>query len=228
MGFFDIFRRKPKNKVQEIAPQTRTEPRRRENQDLINYSYTEDGRLVVELHETVPERGQFYDTTRLVIDNRQVDLAGNLVQNCMVSWFGEDDAVYLDDSGDECGRRVQYKNILAGIDRDLLLNDENYCKSVMKHLLNQRRIEEYLNKGEQDNPDVPCGKYVGGIEQTSEGYEKMFYRNLGKASHYSREMCNKRQIIKEEIRRSRESVRAKKQAQIARLQQELEDDDMWR
>ena len=227
MGFLDIFKKQPKNNVKG-TPQPIKREKRIQNPNSIEYSCTEDGRLVVELYEPNPGPRQFYDTTKLIIDNRVVDLDGRFVQNCMLAWYGQDDAIHLNSRGHDLGRRNQFRNILAEIDKNLLFEDESYCLAVMKQLLNQNRVEQYLSRGLEDTPEIPCGKYVGGIEQTSEGYEKMFYRNLGKASHYSREMCNKRQIIKEEIRRSREAVRAKKQAQIARLQQELEDDDMWR
>lgn len=220
MGFFDMFKKQNKNNIQQQP--NAMPPRKIENQNIIEYSCTEDGRLVVELTETLPKSNQFYDTTKLVIDNKQVNLAGEFVQNCMVAWYGQDDCVYLDGSGRDMGRRGQYKNVLAGIDTDLLLNDENYCAAVMRSLLTQRRVDEYLNRGLQDNPDIPCGKYVGEIIKGDKGYSKFFKRGLGQASHNSPEMVSKRQRYQEQVRQRQEREKEEKRAQIAKLQQELD------
>lgn len=222
MGIFDRFKRQPKNNIP-VEQQPVMAPRRIENKNIIEYSCTEDGRLVVELIETHPRDDQFYDTTKLVVDNKQVNLAGELVQNCMVAWFGRDDVVYLDDGGHDLGRRGDYKNVLAGINTDLLLNDESYCVAVMKSLLSQKRVEEYLNRGLQDNPEIPCGKYVGEITMGNKGYSKFFKTRLGQASHNSPEMVEERQIMNELKRKYQEKVAAEKRAQIAQLQSELDD-----
>lgn len=223
MGFLDRFKKQEK-KATTVAPDIRTPQKRNDNQ--IEYSSTEDGRLVVQLMENNPKLGQFYDTTKLIIDNKKVELEGNYLQNCMVSWYGQNDCVRLDSRGNEYGRRSQFKNVLAEIDEDLLWTDENYCLAVMKMLLNQNRVEEYLNRGLQETPDTPCGKYVGGIRQREDGsYGKVFKTNVGKASHNSQEMVAKRQRLQEQIRQRQEQVKADKRAEIARLQQELDDMD---
>lgn len=221
MGFFDRFKKQNKNEV--IAqPKGQMSPKRNENG--ISYSCTDDGRLVIELIEHRTKPGQFYDTTKLVFDNNVVELEGTYLQNCMVSWYNQDDCVRLDSRGHDMGRRNQFKNVLADIDTDLIWNDEEYCIAVMKKLLNKNRVDEYLNRGLQDNPDLPCGKYVGGIIKLSgEEYRKVFHPGLGRASHNSPEMVAKRQRLQEQIRRNQERAIADKKAQIARLQQEVDD-----
>jgi len=118
-----------------------------------------------------------------------------------------------------------YHHVLADIDTDLIWKDEQYCLAVMKNLLNQHRVEEYLNRGLQESPEVPCGKYVGGVQKRGEVYKKVFFRQLGEASHNSQEMVNERQRLNEELKQKREQERARKLAQIAKLQQELDDMD---
>jgi len=220
MGFFDRFKKQNKNEVI-TEPKGQMSPKRNEN--AIEYSCTDDGRLVIELIEQRTKLGQFYDTTKLVLDNKVVDLEGTYLQNCMISWYGQDDCVRLDSSGHDYGRRGQFKNVLADIDTDLIWKDEQYCLAVMKNLLNQHRVEEYLNRGLQESPEVPCGKYVGGIKWDGEKYKKVFSRNLGEASHNSPEMIGRRQRLQEQIRRNQERAIADKKAQIARLQQEVDD-----
>lgn len=219
MGFFDRFKKQNKNEV-------RTESKAQMQQikeNKIEYSCTEDGRLVVELIERKPKQGQFYDTTKLVFDSKIVNLEGQYLKNCMVSWYGQDDCVRLDSNGNDYGRRGQFKNVIADIDTDLIWNDEEYCLAVMKMLLNKNRVDEYLNRGLQDIPDFPCGKYVGGIKLRGGEYQKVFYRELGKASHNSPEMVSKRRRLKEQKRQSQARAIDDKKAQIARLQQELEE-----
>ena len=224
MGFFDIFKKQPKNN-EKGTPQPIMQPNGNKNPNSIEYSCTEDGRLVVELYEQYPEKGQFYDTTKLVIDNRAANLDGTFVQNCMLAWYGQDDCIHLDSKGRDMGRRGQFRNVLAEIDEDLLLKDENYCLAVMKHLLKQNRVEQYLSRGLEDSPEMPCGKYVGGIKQKGNHYGKFFNEELGKASHNSPEMVEKRQRLNEQRRQRQEQAKAQKMEQIAKLQQELNDMD---
>lgn len=221
MGFLDIFKKQPKNNVKG-TPQPIKQEKRIQNPNSIEYSCTEDGRLVVELYEPNPGPRQFYDTTKLIIDNRVVDLDGRFVQNCMLAWYGQDDAIHLNSRGHDLGRRNQFRNILAEIDKNLLFEDESYCLAVMKQLLNQNRVEQYLSRGLEDTPEIPCGKYVGGIRQRGEIYEKFFNIELGKVSHNSPEMVEKRQKLNEQRRQRQEQSKAEKLQQIAKLQEELD------
>lgn len=220
MGFLDRFKKQNKNEV--IAEPKGQIPQKR-NENAIEYSCTDDGRLVIELIEQRTKPGQFYDTTKLVFDNKMVELEGHYLQNCMVSWYGQEDCVRLDSNGNDYGRRGQFKNVLADIDTSLIWNDEEYCLAVMKKLLNQDRVEEYLNRGLQESPDVPCGKYVGGIKLRGEEYRKVFHPGVGKASHNSPEMVDKRQRLQEQKRQNQARAIADKKALIAKLQQEVDD-----
>ena len=219
MGFFDIFRKQKTNDL----PINNSEERIY-NKDDIKMNYTQEGRLVVEFYEQSNDIRQFYDTTKLIIDNKDVDLSGTLVQNCWVSWYGSDDCCYLDPIMKKNERRNRFRNVLAQIDIDLLERDRNYCISVMKKLLNEKRVNEYLEKGLMDNPRIPCGKYVGGIDKVSDTYRKVFDADLGEASHNSSEMINRRREVKLELQRKHKKERAEKEKQYNRLKKELEDD----
>lgn len=216
MGFFDRFNKSNKNVIQNNTnlPHKRNE---------IQYSYTQDGRLVVELIERETDLDQFYDTTKLVIDNVMVDLYGEYVQNCMISWYGQQDCVRLDSKGNDMGRRGAFKNVLAQIDIGLLQNDEEYALMLMKGLMNQKRVEQYLQNGLEEAPNRPCGNYIGGVRQSRNGYEKFFNLNLGEAAHNMPQMIQRRQRFKERAQQAKLRAIAEKQAQISRLQQDIDE-----
>ena len=95
---------------------------------------------------------------------------------------------------------------------------------VMKDLLSKQRVERYLNKGLEENPDTPCGKYIGGVRKTPENqYQKFFSVQTGKACHNSEFMVNRRREVREAEERRRQQIRAQKEAQIQKLQAELDE-----
>ena len=119
-------------------------------------------------------------------------------------------------------RAQEYRGVLAEIDLELLQTDPNYCNMVMKELLDKQRVERYLESGLQETPEHPCGKYIGGIRQTEKGYGKFFSTIVGKASHNSELMVNRKQEHREMIEKQRQKAIADKKAQIEKLQSELD------
>ena len=215
MGFFDIFKRR-KNQVKENQNFL---PQNKEIYEII-LDCTEDGKLIVEMYEKKPKVGQFYDMTRLIVDNIAVDLNGDLAQKCRVSWYMKGEREYRDPVYEYFSAKNNYRNILANINISLILEDEDYGVFVMKQLLNQRRVTEYLNNGLQENPDRPCGQYVGGVKRTEDGYEKIFNVDLGLASHNSPEMCRER----EEYQRQLREIDERNTIPIFKVQQKSDDD----
>ena len=214
MGLLDIFKKKEKNN-NEIIENKAEQPK----QDDYKISLMlENGSLKVEFYERQPKFGQFYDTTRLIIDRmNEQDLA-----DCRVSWYGEDDSIVLDKHGNDLGRREAYKNILTHIDIELLQKDKNYTKALMKDLLNQSRVLQYLQEGLKDNPERPCGKYVGSIQNIDGQYRKIFDPNLGQMSHNSPEMVDKRQKYQEMMQESRNRKIERKRNEINRINGEID------
>lgn len=219
MGLLDIFKKKEKvNEQIERLPQEKNLPYD------INLKVNEEGKLQVDFHEKRPDFKQFYDTTRLIIDGQRTDMGAIPLKECRVSWYGESDAIMIDNkTGQEISRRNDYKDILADIDINLLQTDDNYRVSVMKLLLNEKRVEKYLNDGLKENPEIPCGKYIGGIKNMQNTYGKYFDRIAGQRSHNSNEMINKRNKYRmlQELRKQ-EQIKVK-QEEMAKLQSELDD-----
>lgn len=180
--------------------------------------------MQVDFYDKNAKVGQFYDTTRLVVDNRPIMLAGQEVRNCIVSWYSQDDAVFLDSEyeGESLNAR-DYRGILAQIDPTLLQTDENYCSVVMRKLLDKKRVTKYLEEGLQETPEQPCGKYIGGVKLTEKGYGKFFSLPVGRVSHNSDLMINRRREHRENIEAKKQREIANKRAQIQQLQSEIDD-----
>ena len=132
------------------------------NYDL-RYFVTPDGRLVIEFEDLQYNPKQFYDTTRLIIDNTPTMIDNFIPYNCFVSWYGSNDAVIFDKNGYDASRRSDYSNVLAEIDPIRLQQDSTYCSFVMRALFKESRVKDYLAKGLIDNPSLPCGNYIGGV-----------------------------------------------------------------
>lgn len=218
MGLFDRFRKKENNRSNITNPQMEAE----------QFPFTVDfehsgGKLQVDFHNKQPDFKKFYDTTRLVIGTTPLDIANHEVYNCLVSWYGQDDCIMLDDFGNEQSRRNDYKGVLAEIDLTLLKNDPNYCYMVMENLLDKKRVEGYLERGFQETPEIPCGLYIGGVAKTENGYKKFFNAQIGQVSHDSLIMINKREKHREELDAANKRAIADKKAQVAKLQQEIDD-----
>lgn len=218
MGLFDRFKKKEKGlKINNIINEN-------EKSYEIEYGTTRDGRLQVDFYDKSAKVGQLYDTTRLVVDNRPLILANQEVRNCIVSWYSQDDAIFADPEyeGESLNAR-DYRGILAQIDPMLLQTDENYCSVVMRKLLDQKRVIKYLEDGLQETPEQPCGKYIGGVKPTEKGYGKFFSLSVGRASHNSDLMINRRREYRESIEAKKQSGIANKKAQIQQLQSEIDD-----
>lgn len=220
MGFFDIFKKKEKNNNIH-----QSDNRQIKNTFDASFSATNDGRLKVDFYDREAEFKQFYDITRLIVDGTPLNIDGQEVYNCMVSWYGENDCQTPDkeNGGFSSMRSRDYRGVLAQIDLNLLQSDPNYCTAVMKGLLNKSRVEKYLENGMQECPEMPCGKYIGGIRQTQTGYNKFFDVGIGKASHNSRLMVDRRQKRREHLKAAKQKEIESRKAQIAKLQSEIDE-----
>lgn len=198
MGIWDRFKRKKDAKMIE-KPES-------EQMSSATFSKTDEGKFCVDFFDEKGRFGDFYDTTRLIVSEEPIVLEGQHLSECLVSWYGQNDAVMMK-NGKELmpSRKNNYKEVLAKIDLELLQSDPRYCEWVMKGLLNQRRVEEYLARGLTENPEVPCGKYVGAICRTVNGYSKFFNSKVGEAAHNSKEM--------QEARRKREEEKTQRDAE---------------
>lgn len=216
MGLFDIFRKK----------EAKEETKNKKDKDYdVKYLETDEGRLQVDFYDKARKLGQLYDTTRLVIDNKSINLADQEVQNCMVSWYNQDDIVFFNTNKQNESRNAKdYTGVLAQIDSELLKNDEEYCKAVMMGLLNKARVTRYIQEGLNDDiPERPCGNYIGGIQKTEKGYTKIFSLSVGKAAHNSDQMVKRRKEHRAKVEQRKQKAIAEKKALIQQLQNEIDE-----
>lgn len=185
----------------------------------IEYSINKDGKLQIDYHDDGNNVGKMYDVTRLIFTNNSVELNNKNIPECLVSWYGSDDVI----TGLEGERRTDYREVLADIDARLMQTNEKYCEYVMKALLRESRVEDYLEKGLQDSPQHPCGEYIGGVRKNEKGYEKFFDVRAGKDAHNKPKMIEKRNRHKEIIERGRNERIARNKAEIERRQGEIDD-----
>ena len=191
----------------------------------IEYSITKDGKLQIDYHDNERNVGKMYDVTRLIFTNNSEELNNKNIPECLVSWYGSDDAIMIDRNGIESGRRVDYREVLADIDIRLMQTDQKYCEYVMKALLRESRVEDYLEKGLEDSPQHPCGEYIGGVRRNANEnrYEKFFDVRAGKDAHNKSKMIEKRNWYKEMMERRKQAKITRNKAEIERLQGEIDE-----
>lgn len=217
MGLFDIFKNKEQSANTYVQPQENRLPY------TIRKCINENGKLQIDFEDNNADFKQFYDTTRLILDGQALCVNDNIIQKALVSWYGSDECVMFGENGEEIGRRTEYEEVYLGIDQNLIQTDNNYCYAVMKNLLNKKRIEQYLQRGMQEQPENPCGNYVGEIVKNERGYVKIFKTEVGRAVHNSGFMQQKRKENQIRIEEARQKLIYDKNEQIARLQKEIED-----
>lgn len=215
MGFFDRFKK---------SKDTMTNNKQEVNQLPfdIKYSQTCDGELQVEFRYSNFKR--FYDTTRLIISERPLNIEGYEVYDCKVSWYESSDCELFNEKTGKFENldAQQYQEILAEIDLNLLQRDQNYCDKLMNGLLDKKRVQRYLESGLQESPEQPCGNYIGGVKQTEKGYSKFFSTVVGRISHNSELMRNRRQEHLANIEARKQKAIEDKRNQIKKLQMELD------
>lgn len=180
---------------------------------------TSDGRLQIDFYEKDADFKQFYDTTRLIIDSNGLSVGNHLIHNCMVAWYRQEDNI---NAANKEVRRLYYKTVLAEIDLKLLKSDSNYCNKVMKELLSKKSVEKYLENGLEEKTDFPCGNYIGGVRKVDNVYQRIFTREVGKYSHDSEYMINKRREHRE-IEMYRKAIRESSKFQIEKIKDEGEE-----
>ena len=93
----------------------------------------------------------------------------------------------------------------------------------MNKLLDQARVMRYLNRGLDNNPNQPCGNYVGSILRKNGEYIKIFDTEIGEAVHYSPEMTEKRREYKQMREYSIRKEMERKQQEMDELKRKMED-----
>ena len=220
MGLLDIFKNNKNQNAERVDNYTQNEL-----PFDIRFNQIPNGNMQVELFNKNSNYDKFYDTTRLIIDRVPLNIEGHQVYNCAVSWYGHDDCQMLNEKTRQLDslRAQEYRGVLIELDLELLQTDPNYCNVLMNGLLDKERVERYLEKGLEETPDLPCGKYIGGVSKTEKGYGKFFSRDVGMSSHYSDLMVNRRRRKIEENERQRQAEIESKKNQIKKLQSEIDD-----
>lgn len=239
MGFFDFIHKKNnKQRVEENVINNRVlkeeasfamnnRPVKEESPYEVSYTADENGNLQIEFYNKEKGNDDYYDTTRLVASGKPLNIEGHKIHNCAVSWYENDERQIINKKTGKLDyiNAQQYKGVLAEIDLDLLLVDKDYCNKVMRDLLNKKRVEKYLTDGLEEEPDIPCGKYVGGIMKTEKGYKKFFSKEVGIASHNSISMKKSREEYRMIIKKQRERDIQASKMEIKRLQDKISEMD---
>lgn len=220
MGFFDKFKKNNEKKqesanFQPVKPQDRVE--------LVGNMQTG---ITIDYYDAQSDFKKFYDTTCLQIyDTTPVyTINGENIYNALVSWYGDSDCHYVDDYGyTHNTRREETKEIQLGIDFNKL-SDPNYLRALCTRLLEEKRVQKYLDMGLEDNPKTPCGNYIGELfydEETGD-YKKKFTRTVGLHSHNSPAQIDKRNKHKAKQEEKRINEIQKREDMIAKLQNEID------
>ncbi len=210
MGLLDFFR---KNK--EVVRPVQIVPETEKNK--IERTITRDGEIQIDFYRGTYDVRRDYDCTRLVILNKQPEnMYGCNVYDCKVSWYHEDDAIMLD----EKDSRHDFKDIKLTVDPYFLQTDDTYATCLMNELLDRTRVNNMLARGMVENPDKPCGNYIGSVAMEDGKYVKKFNPSIGRAVHNSKEMAEKRRVYQQE-----ESIKREIDAKRKELQRQLHELD---
>lgn len=210
MGLLNLFKKKNNTHLAQSTPDVEIPQKRTSD---IKYTYTKDGMTRIDFYDDEPELAQTYDFTRLVINPTSLQIANQDVYNCMVVWYSDDKCYAPPEYGPRAV--LEEKNILAQIDLQLITIDPEYCYTVMKGLLNKKRVTEYLEAGLQEAPKRPCGNYIGGVKLKETGkYGKFFSEAVGKTVHNSPKMVERRRAYREQMRKKAASQVNKSDIQI--------------
>ena len=222
IGFFDIFKKK-----KEISEQCSTYYEPPERQDRVKINGDLESGITFDYYISDPNFRKFYDTVCLQISDTQpiFNIFGTKVYNALVSWYGENDAVPIRTPALRYSlRRRDTREIQLGLDFSKL-SDSEYLKTLFRLLLNQNRVEQYLDNGLQENPAFPCGNYIGQLCYIPEKgiYQKQFDMHIGNISHKSTPQVERRRQHKLKLEERKRNSIKEKQEQIAKLQQEIDD-----
>lgn len=221
MGLFDKFKKEPDKIQKQEIPHRAIQ--NMEFSEIIGKDSMKQ--IIAEYCDDKADFKQFYDTTRLIIEERPVEVNGTPVYSAKVAWYSQNDCVYLGENGEEYGRKSNTTDIKLQIDMNKLYTDPEYQRVLMTQLLEQKRVERYMQTGMQEEPEQPCGNYVGSVDINSKTgrYGKVFRSDIGKIIHGSPEMVSRRQQYRENQARAKEQIKARKQAEIERLQKEIDE-----
>lgn len=218
MGLFDFLKKgkREDNANGDIKPAKEefTQDSGKENHRV---TLLDGGRNVqIEFYDPNMSFGQYYDTTKLIVDRVGHRMGNSIVNDCLISWYNNDEACIE-------GVEEEQEKILVTLDLERMTSDREYYTFAMKELLNRKRVQGYLERGRSlDSQEHPCGNYVGYIKQNTEGkFEKRFDTTAGEASHNSPYMMQVREQIRAEKEEKAARRKAELQAQIQEAQDEL-------
>lgn len=225
MGIFsNLFRKKePEVKQSKGRPEIPI-------QDTPNIEITEivednDKKIMAEYYDDNPDFKKFYDVTRLIIDRKPIEINGALIYSAKVSWYGQNDCIYLEEDGEDLERRNQMTDIRLQLNMPNLYTDPEYQNVLMTQLLDMKRVQRYMQMGMEEDAEQPCGNYIGNVDINPQNgnYVEGFRIDIGNVIHKSPEMVAKRQRYRAAQERARQKAKAEKQAQIAKLQKEIDE-----
>lgn len=143
-----------------------------------------------------------YNKIELEMNTKVVEKSflGGAIYLAKVQWSQEDKESRRSTLG------IEWKEtILLGVEHNDF-NDPEYIKQLMEGLLEYNRVEGLIKEGLNENPETPCGNYIGELRKNEEGqYEELFNLKLGRRVHNSQTMVDKRkeyERLKEQMKRN--------------------------
>ena len=77
--------------------------------------------------------------------------------------------------------------------------------------------------GLQEEPQTPCGIYIGEVQKREDGYRKVFNQNIGRECHNSPYMQRARMQHREKEDAFRRKMIEEKKRKMAELQSEIDE-----
>lgn len=216
MGIFDFLKKKP------TSPQSHVVPEYIKQFEIpFELAYLSDGLQMI-YHNEEYNPNQLYDTTKLILYTlrpifvNDTDGVSHTLFHGKVSYYNGTDAARLHEDG-SCliESSVDYRDIvIEGFDLEKLKTDFQYAHAFFTQFLDENRVEKYIQYGLQDDPEYPCGIYIGGISPKNGKY---FSRDIGYYCHHSPYMQKKRASLKSQKAASLSKEISAKEAEIREL-----------
>lgn len=161
--------------------------------------------------------GKLHDQMELRVYLSKSEIVRNQrLYNCKIRYKNSHDMEYIDKKMNEEIFENESHNILVGIDLKRLNASKEYREMLLENLLDENRVKNLLENGCKENPQRPCGNYVGRVIEKSEGeYAKAFDIEVGKEVHYGKIGTEMREKMK-----SQEDIQ--RQNEIKRLKEDIE------
>lgn len=166
--------------------------------------------------------GGLHNTTRLIVDkSKDICIDGEILSNAKVSWYNDHDVEFIDSNRNAQTPKNTFTDIVTMIDIEKLQNDAEYRSVVMLDLLDENRVEGYINEGLKEDPSRKCGNYIGHVN--NQGLNKVFDPRFGEVIHNSDKMIQNRSIKRQKEYEKQEKAKEEARLKLEKAQKEYDE-----